>query len=594
MNKDRAFTWVVAPLACALGAVLALGKIIKYRLCDYTADGYVALEMARNNYELKRFMTSTTYGNFLGAHLYLLNPFEAVPVAWLGGLYYMLIAGVILAGATMALYKIALVRARSTLLATLMALSFAVNPLTWGILDMEVFGFQYDLYALLLLPLLIWSILRARTWIFALVLFLTLLVKEEIAMSVPLVGGYFICWPAYRRRGWITAGTGVAAFLLAMLTLRHFAPESYQHTTFDVTKKLLDEGGLLASLKTLALPRGNCLLDFASRCNLITGPVIYLLLVASAWPMLPLSIFTSVLYQHDFLRLSLIYWKTPYLWACAWCFAALNMGYLMQRGQLWRHAVRALAGLAAIWSVVLFSQWLRAHPHYHPVNSWRMLNDDIEHLLVPSQRPLAEYRRRAEDIKQIEEKVGPAGIVIFINQPQSPIGELSGRAHAKQLAGANFILMDTMTPQWNDLPPTAASFAYLPVAFQSPRFTLLALSVIPLEAAPAETSREAHAEFTAFDIEVKTAGTYAVEIAYTLAIVDGKHFTGYPAVAWQLDGVVQTTGVMQIGTIGATAVDAARMYCGDHKLTPGRHRLTFPSPPGQVVYHIYMRAVGAS
>ena len=149
-----------------LSICVAVGKTIKYILVEYTSDLYLAVEMARNVVELRRVFVSTLFGNFIGLHLYWLNILEAIPVTLFSGYYFMVMCGGVLFAATISTYFIAIKYSQSTWFAAFLAGAFALNPMTLSILDMRVYGFQYDIYALAFLPFLVWSVMCASDFWF--------------------------------------------------------------------------------------------------------------------------------------------------------------------------------------------------------------------------------------------------------------------------------------------------------------------------------------------------------------------------------------------------------------------------------------------
>ena len=577
-----------------LSICVAVGKTIKYILVEYTSDLYLAVEMARNVVELRRVFVSTLFGNFIGLHLYWLNILEAIPVTLFSGYYFMVMCGGVLFAATISTYFIAIKYSQSTWFAAFLAGAFALNPMTLSILDMRVYGFQYDIYALAFLPFLVWSVMCASDFWFILVAVATLMVKEEIAISVCLVGLYFVIWRPYRARGGIVLAFGCMYLCAAMFVLKHYALEAYVHPSLNVKSRLIEGGGLWSSLQTFSAISGNFVLDFAKECARLAGPIFYPLLAFSVLPTFPLTIFTAALYHNGFLSFDFLFWKIPYLWSLSWIFLAINIGRLMRRGR-WAFRLGLCSSIGLfITSAFVYSQvWQRDQPAYRLSNVWQFVIGNFSNLDLPAMNPLSTYTERKADLQAIEKLRVGKSIALFSHGAFAPLGELNGRVHFKLAPGHNLLLIDRMNSMYNVVPPSVRDFSHLPLIFSSPRFLVFSFSVPKAdERSEIEYIQSEIRGDNMFSVKAISDGAYAVEVSYTRDITNAAEYDAYFPITWALDGISQQTPTMHMATIGQTADDAARVVCGYVRLTAGMHLFSFPVMPATKVWQLNLVKFG--
>lgn len=556
---------------------LVVGRCVKFDLLTYTSDLGITIEMAANVVEYRRLFYSSVFNNFLGVHLYWYHILEAPFVAWLGGYFYMIIAPIAALLGSACLAGIIRTRGGSPTLAWLVAGSFMANPLTLSILDQPVYGFQYDVYALAFVPLLILALsLSNSTIIVIAALAVSLAVKEEMAISACLIGFWFLFDKVRRINGLCVLVLSGLYGIVSGMTLRRFAADAYYAPTVEMAEKLERLGGLGLLEKLLVLP-GSPVFSVFDRIWAEAGWGSLLALVFGGLPALPLFVFMCAVEALGVLH-GTFFWKVPYFWAVAWGFAAISLAYVERRVGKGLCILPAL-GLA-VTILKVSGSWYPAHAFYLPANLHAWTQNRIEAMSgFSTPVELTDYKARKLEVATIKSVVKDSRIVIPPEVGAHLVAEFGVRMWRKAPPDNFFIVVDHEHRHFNTDSKFDPAFLRYPVVHQTARFTVLS----SVDATRQSGITGTRTEPNVFTLNVPRPGRYRISCHYSK---DGRSWPTTRPSFLTIDGAREKLSVLPAPTIFQDEGRSSASFVADVTLDAGKAVLRFSSDDVLQVYGI--------
>lgn len=328
---------LLALAVIAVPVMLVIVRLKNYRDLKYWSDFFINYELAANVLGIGRIFYTSVFYNMAGVHLYFFHILEAPFAHFFGPIFYAILPPILLAAGGGFVFATLTQSRVNRSLSALSTFTYTSCPLMFAMGTMPIYGFQYDLYMLAMIPMLCWAILHGKNWVFALAIVAFLAVKEEVVVSGCCLAALAIVYVPTRRRGIILLLCCVGYFFLSRAILASHANETPNSATLIVLAAL--KGREFELLKRLL---SSALLSVDQNMFIKTLSSIYQL---SAWPHViislpgqivafPLACFLALLSDLGFI-VSFnhvdVLWKLIYFWATALTLGSLCLGWSLQQ-----------------------------------------------------------------------------------------------------------------------------------------------------------------------------------------------------------------------------------------------------------------------
>lgn len=526
--------------------------------------------MAANTIELLRPLYSTVFGPFLGVHLYLLSIPEAPFVFILGPYFYMLLCAAL---PCLGAWLIFILASRGgTLAGLLIAAAFLLNPLTLEMADMPIYGFQYDLYALACLPLLIaaielgWSLKRI-----VLIFLLGLAVKEEMFIAIGCICIYFALQTSKRR---IAIALGTCALLYgvaAAMVINNHAPKVAFAPTIEAQNRL-EQVGLPNALRSLITWPNNSALQPVQALSERAGPSAWIVALLSAWPGVLMAAYTGLIHKIGLFLPSLL-WKAPYIWAIWWSFTALHLGRLQTNSH--RKVGLALSALLLVLSV---SALLGSASAALKVVTFQSRDSTTRNQLTKGFDVVKKLKRRDASLNQMLEQLDPKAIILPPETPGFIMVNRHRGIHRHAAPGLNHILVERLPLPFNSPEVAQRLTAGMPVAFESPEMQVVAYG---FPTSSNDLTGDCHQ--TTCEVYIPHAGQYNLQAVYTKRGPAWPACTGY---ALYLNGTATPNPVLCLPTLFHSRSKASFGWLGSFPLSAGQNSISIRADETTVLYQL--------
>lgn len=468
-----------ALLLTVIGCSLFAGKLFRlhFDFKYYVSDIWVNAEAAICFFRTGRPFVSSVFGNMAAVHWYGWSLIEGPFLLLFGIKFYAVVS---LAYVLCSLFSANQIGRSLGLPAyspfTLLTACFmCFNPLAWFCLNQAPYGFQYDLYALPLLPLLIAQIWCGSRLSLAITLVLTLAIKEEIALALICSS---LALGIFRRIRGRACFVGVCSLLYVSLA-NYFLTKFRDLTPNPAT--ILAKDAMLKALRPFihaAFTRyelSNPILNYFSEYHMATKWVGTFQSVIAFPAALPLSLYNS-LTMHTGLwaaRSPESSWKYPYICGVSAGVSALYLLKLFSslENEQGRKVLSSIVILTMAVTIPSAMSWLEVNPEYQlsvPYN-YALYGHLPFHLHLPD---AVEMRTRARDIEKIKEIAGESSVVLTPGSQGFLMGQPTLNAHYKPIVAGRFLwVKELRTPLFGaDTKDFYREWDALPEVFHSDNF----------------------------------------------------------------------------------------------------------------------------